>query len=210
MSRRCRCSRRGLSMIEVVVSTLLVATILVVSLTASGNLLRNHSQQQAGVDGKALAAKLLDEVTALAFEDDDVAQRVFGREPDEDAADRSTWDDVDDYHGLALSPPTHRDGETIAGYSDWSLAITVTPAEPTADGVSLSGDATAPLRHIAVRCTSPAGVVHDAEAYVSRVPSDVPGGTAHQRWRSVSLTFPDGTTIDVDAPLKNQPAASGG
>lgn len=205
MTDRLRLTRRGLSMIEVMVSMLLVASILVVSLTASGNLLHNHTYQSTGVDGKLITSRILDEVTALGFEDPN-DDRVFGVEPSENALDRTTWDDVDDYHGLSLSPPTTRDGDVIDGYSGWSLSIAVSPAEPTAEGVIPVADTAAPLRRVTITCTSPTGVTHVAEAFVSNVVTDLADGLPHQRWRSLVLTFPDGSTIDVDTPLKNRPA----
>ncbi|MCG8651629.1 MAG: prepilin-type N-terminal cleavage/methylation domain-containing protein, partial [Pirellulales bacterium] len=39
--------RRGITLVEVVISILLVSTVLLVSLSASANLLRNDAQQQA-------------------------------------------------------------------------------------------------------------------------------------------------------------------
>jgi hypothetical protein len=40
---------------------------------------------------------------------------------------------------------------------------------------------------------------------VSRVPTNLPSHTAHENWRLITLTFPNGRTIDVSGPLRNEP-----
>ncbi len=200
--------RSGVSMIEVIVSTLLVATVLIVSLTASSNLVRNDVQNITAVDGKLLANFFIDEITSLAFEDQDSVP-VFGSEPDETTTSRITLDDVDDYQGLNVSPPTDRSGLTLSEFAGWSVAITVTPAEPTADGFTSVPETTASLRRIVVVCTSATGQTETVEAIVSNVGDTSDRTLLHQRRREISLQFPQGGVIRVDVPLRNYPLVSG-
>jgi hypothetical protein len=198
--------RRGISMIEVIASTLIVATILLVSLTASSNLMRNQTVANAGVEGQLLACHFLDEVTSLRFEDPGL-NRVFGREADESAALRTTLDDVDDYHGLVLSPPTDRQGVLLSGYVGWSVAWTVSPADTTPVGFVDVVNVEAPLRQVCVVCTSPTGTVTNAKAIVSRTASTLDSSIAHQRLIKLSVTRSGAADIEVVTPLRNHPSS---
>jgi prepilin-type N-terminal cleavage/methylation domain-containing protein len=201
--------RRGVTMIEVMLALVLVSTILLVSLTASANLLRNHAGQRNMVNGQALANQILDEVSAMNFQD--IANPVFGLESGELGANRSLFDDVDDYQGYSMSPPTYRDGTVITGYSGWTVSVAVVAADPHAAGIeTASADGNSPLRRIVVSCTTPDGTIIDATTLVSNVPSDRPNSTSYERWRHAKLTFSGGRQIHVTAPLRNQPATSGG
>ncbi|MFK8112763.1 MAG: prepilin-type N-terminal cleavage/methylation domain-containing protein [Rubripirellula sp.] len=197
----------GVTMIEVMVSLVLVSTILLVSLSASANLLRNDVQQRNSTDGKILAQRLMDEVSAMEFED--TSEPIFGLETGESGSNRSAFDDVDDYHGYTMSPPTYRDGTTINGFTTWSVSITVTPVEPDATGVTTAAaNANSPLRLIVVTCTTPDGSTVDASTLISNVPSSLPVNSPYDRWRRTKLTFEDGREIQVSAPLRNQPTPS--
>ena len=77
------------------ISIVLVSTILLVSINASASLLRNNSQQRNTNSSTHLAAQILDEVSSMDFRDR--VDPVFGIESDENASDRNTFDDVDDY-----------------------------------------------------------------------------------------------------------------
>lgn len=198
--------RWGVSLIEVMISLVLVSTILLVSLSASGNLLRNDVQRRGANQGQLLAAQLLDEVSSLDFRDR--IDPIHGLESDEDVGDRESFDDVDDYDGYAAAPPTHRDGSTISGYAGWSFAVTVTPADPDATGITTTAaDETSPLRIISVVCTTPTGTTVQASSLVSNVPDNTTQTDSYERWRRLRLTFPD-REINVTAPLRNNPDSS--
>ena len=191
-------------MIEIMVALILVSTVLLVSLTASANLLRNTAERRTAIGGEELAGQILDEISSLEFQDPATPQ--FGLEPDETAADRTTYDDIDDYHGYVSDPPTHRDGTNIAGFEDWSFAVNVRPAEPVAEGIVTSDDETKPLRQITVICTAPDGSQRNVTTIVSDVPSNIPDTTSFERLRRIRLRFPD-REVTVTAPLRNTPDA---
>ncbi len=205
--------RSGISMIEVIASTLIVSTILIVSLTASSNLMRNQATVNAGVEGKRLACRFLDEVTSMGFEDPDLGH-VFGPEADEIIVPRTSLDDVDDYHGLGLSPPTDRQGEALAGFSGWTVSIQVTPADTTPTGYTEVANFDAPLRQITVVCTSPSGVVTTGQAIVSQTSSTLDTTLAHQRQFGLSVSLAGSSlagssNVEVTVPLRNNPSVSG-
>lgn len=196
-------TRGGITLIEVMVCIVLVGTILLVSLTASANLLRNQNQRRDSVPGIELAHQVLDEVTSMPFRDRDAP--VFGIEADEDASDRTTFDDVDDYDNYTASPPSYRDGTFVEGYDSWSVTVTVTPAGAIDSGLATTGAVEDSLmRLVRVRCTSPDGLISQADAFVSDVPYDNDPTTSLERWRQVRLAFPD-REVNIVAPMRNLP-----
>ena len=204
MNRQQNRSRGGLTLLEVVISLILVSTIVLVSITASANLLRNKAVSMHAIEGGDLAFQILDEVTAVQFQEAG-NERVFGRETDETATNRSDFDDVDDYHGYTASPPTHRDGTAIKGFDGWSFSVSVSPAQPIASGIAASSDDAAPLRLVTVTCTSPGGDAVSESMLVSEVPSSMSANISQEKWRRLTLSFPDQRKIEVTAPLRNQP-----
>lgn len=193
----------GVSLIEVMISLVLVSTVLLVSLTASANLLRNDAQQRGANQGQQLAAQLLDEVSSMDFRDR--FEPIYGLESNEDSGDRNTFDDVDDYNGYTAAPPTHRDGTTIDGYEGWSFSVSITPSDPDATGITTTtSNVDSPLRIITVVCTTPAGTTVGAATLVSNVPNDNAQTNSYEKWRRLKLTFPD-REVNVTAPLRNFP-----
>ena len=198
-------SRQGVTLLEVIISLILVSTIILVSITASANLIRNKSISMESVRGHDLAFQILDEVTAARFEDADDDERTFGREGSETATNRTDFDDVDDYHNYFSSPPVHRDGSPVAGLAGWSFSVTVEPAQATTGGIVTTDDTAAPLKLVMVTYVAPSGLTDAESMLVSEVPTNLPDNTASENWRSVTLTFPNGRSIDVSGPLRNAP-----
>ncbi|MGI9470461.1 MAG: type IV pilus modification PilV family protein [Rubripirellula sp.] len=193
----------GLSLIEVVISIVLVASVLLVSLAASANLMRNSHERRDTNQGQQLATQFLDEVTAMAFRD--LSEPTFGLESGELLSDRTTFDDVDDYANYQQSPPTHRDGTAISSYEGWTISVGVVAADIDNDGISTSAATNdSPLRRVTVFCQSPDGVTTTATAIVANVGDDSEETTSFEQWRRVRLTFP-GREVDVVSPLRNAP-----
>ena len=196
-------SSRGLTLIEVVVSTLLVSTILLASLNASATFQRNQSAARERISGRELGNQILDEITCRDFRDR--VEPGFGVEADESTDDRGTFDDVDDYHLYSESTPTHRDGSKIAIFDGWSYSISVLAVEADTNGITTSGASIdSPMRLIVVQCTSPSGDDVDSGALVCDRGTDALETTSYEVWRRVRLTFSD-REIDVTTPLRNQP-----
>lgn len=196
--------RSAVTMVEVLMSLVLVTTILLVCLTASANLLRNGVQEHNSSEGKDLAYMIMDEISAMDLQDRE--HPVFGLEPNEDATDRTTFNDVDDYHGFSMSPPTYRDGTLISGFDGWTVSVSISTADADVTGITtVSSNTDSLLRVIAVTCTTPDGSNIDAATLVSGVTTNLPSTESYDRWRRTKLTFPDGREVHVTAPLRNQP-----
>jgi hypothetical protein len=150
-------SRRGVSLAEVVVSTLLVALVLVTSMHSVGGVIRTWQASAAQHDGFTLAADLMTEILqAWYIEPDDTP--TFGRESGESGSDRTNWDDTDDYKGWLSSPPEAKDGTALSGYIGWTREVQVkkvTVGDP--NSVLGDSDSDTGIRRITVTVTDPSG-----------------------------------------------------
>ncbi len=117
--------RNGFSSLEAVLSTALVGVLMIAALqTAGQSLLR----QAATVDHSKslwLASSLLSEIQSLSYSDPDDDSHVLGPDALESASDKTTFDDVDDFHLWVESPPQTLLGETMEMGDAWARQVTV-------------------------------------------------------------------------------------
>jgi type II secretory pathway pseudopilin PulG len=123
----------GFTLVEAVISTVLIAVMLVAALSAVGA--SRSIQQQVALShrGRLLAESLMAEIVQQAYEDPNESV-VFGLEATESAGARGSFDDVDDYDGWSASPPVSKDGTVLADAGDWKRTVTVEwvdSADPT-------------------------------------------------------------------------------
>jgi prepilin-type N-terminal cleavage/methylation domain-containing protein len=121
--------RRGLTLIECVVSMLLISLVMVGALAAVGG---SHRMQLVASDqvlGQQLAMGLIQEVLAQRYEEP-IDSVLFGPEGPEIRGGRALYDDVDDYNGLVDSPPSDQNGNALPGFAGWSRQVTVEWADP--------------------------------------------------------------------------------
>jgi prepilin-type N-terminal cleavage/methylation domain-containing protein len=134
-------ARRGLSLLEVMISTVLVGVCLVAALRALGMTLFTQTGMTDDAVAACLAEDLLYEVLQKHYSDPsgDSALQVDG---DEAAEQKSSFDDVDDYHGWQENPPQDESGQAIPGFDDWTRSVRVElvePADPTKVSASDQG-----------------------------------------------------------------------
>ena len=153
--------RRGMTLIECVISIVIVATMLVAAVSALGSFARARRSQFDRCAGGALARGLMSEILQSRYLDPGV-DVSFGLEAGEAADVRSAWDDVDDYNGLSESPPKTKDGTAIVGATGWTRKVTVEYVQPDNPN-QVSSDDTGLLR-ITVSATSPTGVTTTLKA----------------------------------------------
>ncbi len=125
--------RRGLSLIEVVASTMIVGLMAVAALNSLGAATRSSESIGNRAVALGLADELMAEIMQAAYEDPSQTPS-FGRESGEAASPRSGFDDVDDYEGWNQSPPLYRDGTTMPDRALWRhrvLVQRVAPNNPT-------------------------------------------------------------------------------
>lgn len=94
-------SGRGFTLIEAIISTLIVAGIFVAALTTVGAARATEAIDTERARGMLLAQELMNEILQQPF------------------------DDVDDYNGRTESPPVDRDGDALPGFTGWTRSVRV-------------------------------------------------------------------------------------
>jgi len=143
--------RKGLTLVEGMISTVIISTMLVMVLNTFGSSVRAKKIRQAKSRGPALAQQLMAEILQADYADGDETP-VFGREASETGNTRNSFDDVDDYHNWSASPQ-EKDGTAIANLSGWNRTVTVQYAQasdPTATSSSDQG-----IKRITITVTDP-------------------------------------------------------
>ncbi len=122
--------RRGMSLIEVVASTMIVGMMAVATLNALGAATKSSNSIGNRAIALGLADELMAEIVQQPYSDPD-GSNTFGRESGEASSPRSAFDDVDDYNGWNVSPPQYRDGTAIPNRTGWRQHVAVTLVSPT-------------------------------------------------------------------------------
>ncbi len=129
MRGRRRAWRRGISLVEVVISTLLVAGLMVAAMDAVGASVRSREKIVHEARGQQLADSMLDAICALAYSDPDAALDlgVIKIESGEETGPGwGRFDDVDDFDGWSASPPQASDGTALPGFAKrWTRTVEV-------------------------------------------------------------------------------------
>lgn len=156
---RCPSRNWGFTLVESVISILLVG----LTLFAAVNLLGMSRSGERGTSINAQACALADELMAEILEQDYIDASVresyydgvgasgsvmlatggegFGPGGTEAATgDRSLFDDVDDYNGWSASPPQDKDGSVRAELSGWSRSVVIERLAVDAKTVSPAQD----------------------------------------------------------------------
>lgn len=121
---------RALSLVESVLSMLIISIMLVAALhTVSVSKITQKSVTDSE-RGVLLAQDLLSEVLQQAYEDPE-SPGSFGLGGDEVGdGSRALWEDVDDYDGWVASPPQAKDGTTLPDLDGWERRVSVDWVQP--------------------------------------------------------------------------------
>lgn len=116
-------------MVEAVVSIAIVGTMLVAAISSVGAAVSSRYKALWRVQGQQLARALMSEILPVAYrdpnEDPNVPALLLGCEIGENATDRTTFDDVDDFNGYVQSPPRAPDGSLLTGETNWTWGALV-------------------------------------------------------------------------------------
>jgi prepilin-type N-terminal cleavage/methylation domain-containing protein len=121
---------RGLTLIEVVASTMIVSLMAVAALNALAAATKSANSIGNRAIAAGLADELMSEIMMQSYSDPD-GSPVFGHESGESTSVRSAFDDIDDYDGWIASPPQYRDGTVIPDRTNWRQRVPVTYVSPT-------------------------------------------------------------------------------
>ena len=153
--RPARTRRRGMTLIEAVISMLIVAVMMVAALQTVGNTARSRQAQASLRRGPALARDLISEILPNLYVDGG-GSPVFGPESGEaSGGTRANFDDVDDYHGWSESTVQAKDGTALSALAGWSRSVAVVYVSP--DDLDTPVGTDTGLKRITVTVTDPQG-----------------------------------------------------
>jgi len=118
----------GFTLIEAVMSILIVGLMLVAALNTIGASKLSKMRNAEQTVGPMLAKQLMDEIVDQPYAED---LYTFGLETGEVASSRANWDDVDDYHGWLGDPPQDKDGTPVDGADGYQRSVSVVYADPS-------------------------------------------------------------------------------
>lgn len=137
---RARHPRRAFTLVEAVISMLVVSLLLVASLNTVGASTTTRFKASQRATGLQLARDLIGEIMQHPYEDP-TDPGGLGRESGESGGDRTDLDDVDDYDGWSGQPPQYRDGTTIPGVpGNFKRDVNVTYVEPGSPKTAAGSD----------------------------------------------------------------------
>lgn len=152
----------GFSLVEVIVSALIVGVMLVAALETAGAVFHTERQNANRLIGPNLAMELMTEVLARPFEDPEVDDTNLGNTEDGTISTRDDFDDVDDYDGWIEVGIRDRLGVSNTELTGWQRQVGINWVEPATGVVSNSYT---PLKRITVTVTSPTGEQTQLSAY---------------------------------------------
>ena len=160
--------RNGMTLVEVMISTLLVGMVLVAAMNTVGGVFKTRNVAAELEVGPALARNLMSEVLQNAFTDPEDPNDPIGNDSGESNGSREDFDDVDDFDGWDESSPENADKSPL-GYGDgWQRQVAVAFVNP--DTMTPAGSDTG-LKLITVTVTPPTGSPTIFQALRSRLGS---------------------------------------
>lgn len=193
-------SRRGITLVEVSISALLVGMLVVASLQSVANIGRTWTVTNQVVDRQGLGLDLIRETLAQTYMDPtDTSASTWG--PEAGQTTRATFNDIDDYDDWIESPPKDPAGAPLAGYTGWSRSVIVKKHDRNNYSLKNDSQSDEELRSVTVTVTSPGGSSATAAVYRSRL-----GGTLQPMSADVTLVTWVGCTLTLGT---NAPATSG-
>jgi MSHA pilin protein MshD len=141
--------RTGLSLIEVVASTLIVGVMAVAALNSLGAATRSSQSIGNRAVAIGLADELMSEILQAEYSEPSGAASL-GPDSGEIGGPRSVFDDVDDYDGWNESPPQYRDGTPMPDRNDWRHRVEVDHVLPADSTQTAGSDQGAKRIHVVI------------------------------------------------------------
>ena len=158
--------RPRLTLIEAAVSTVIVAvrSSRAQAVGSAAEARRRSADLRTADD---LIEWTLAEIASVYFEQPlSTGNAPWGPDPGEKSQPRD-YNDIDDYHGLTMSPPIDRGGQIVSAFAGWKCDIVVLPVRAATDGW-VDANAAAPLRLVEVTVRSSRGVEKLGRLLLSR------------------------------------------
>lgn len=162
----------GISLIETVLSMLILAGAFAASLTTIGSARTAQATVAEKRMGLILAEDLMAEILSQPYKEEGVSR--LGIDLGERPNDRSTFDDIDDYDAWSASPPQDSAGKPIVGADLYTRSVTVSYTallSPTTTSDTDQG-----MKHIVVTVKRGDKTVAELKAFRSDVYDATGGG----------------------------------
>jgi len=112
------------TIVEAMISTIIVGVMFVAAMNTVGASRLTQHKASLVCRSQLLAESLMSEILRQSYKDPD-GTPVFGREANESATPRTSWDDVDDYEGLSESPLVTKGGTALTNATGWQRTAKV-------------------------------------------------------------------------------------
>ena len=127
---------RAFTLVEAVISILIVAVMLSATLATVGAALRSQAVMRDRAQGLLLAQDLMSEILQQHYQEPFEMPVQFGPEASETGGTRAMFDDVDDYNNYTDTPPQMKDGSAIPNLDGWSRTVKVEWVLPDSPGTT--------------------------------------------------------------------------
>ena len=121
MTKKTHNTKAGFSLVELVVLIIVASLAVTPIVMLLYNTLSYGTTVRAQTAATSLATGLMEEILSKSFEDPQGGAGSFGTEE----GPRASYDDVDDYDGLNLTPPQDSQGNSLTDYSGFRTRVTV-------------------------------------------------------------------------------------
>ena len=183
--------RYGLTLSEVLVASVIAGAIIVSALNSLASSQRGVGQISEKGQALLLAQDMMAEILRQSYSDPD-GSIVIGIDDGENKLNRTTFDDVDDYHLWSSSPPTYPDGMALSHSTKWTRTVEVVPTTKDDLSKTLRRTVDRGVKRITVKIIVEEQTVAELTSYFSRA------------WTPLIPTPNNGTAIE--SPLEsNQP-----
>ncbi len=134
-------SLRGFTLLEALLSLVLVGMVVVAALSALGSALAIEQLVAERGHGLGICRQLMAEILRQPYADPDGGPLVLGPDASEVGdGSRALWDDVDDYDGWSASPPQDKDGTVAGNRAGWTRIVAVVWVDPTDPSQTVGSD----------------------------------------------------------------------
>lgn len=134
-------SLRAFTMLEAMLSVVLVGTVVVAAMSTLGKALVIEQLIAERGNGLAMGQQLMAEILQQPYVDPDGGPLILGPDPSEEGdGSRALWDDVDDYDGWSASPPQDKDGTEASNLQGWRRTVEVVWVDPTDPSQTVGSD----------------------------------------------------------------------
>ena len=136
-----RLQRRGFTLIESIISILVVGVMFVASMSVLSQSRLSRFIAADGLQGQHLAEALMSEILQQSYQEpvDAFSFNSLGLDVDEDPLSRAMWDDVDDYEGWTASPPQDKNDVVLEGLNGWTRSVEVSFVKPSNLSIQIVG-----------------------------------------------------------------------